>query len=99
MQLIKVDVKNYRCLTNVSIPFHKLTVLIGENDSGKSTVLDLLDLILNERQPEDNDFYYVSNSQGDLERRAEEIEAILIFNHIAVRQFHRILLHKMGAFI
>lgn len=79
MQLIKVDVKNYRCLTNVSIPFHKLTVLIGENDSGKSTVLDLLDLILNERQPEDNDFYYVSNSQGDLERRAEEIEAILIF--------------------
>jgi len=53
MQLITVEIKNFRCLKDVKIPFRELTVLIGENDAGKSTVLDLLDLILSEHQPED----------------------------------------------
>ena len=39
MQLKTIEVRNFRCLKNVTIPFHELTVLIGENDAGKSTVL------------------------------------------------------------
>ena len=79
MQLISIDVKNFRCLKEVSIPFHELTVLIGENDAGKSTVLDLLDLILNEHQPDDNDFYYFDDGGGNTNNHAEEIEVVLTF--------------------
>lgn len=79
MELIKVDIKKFRCLKDVSIPFRELTVLIGENDAGKSSVLDLLDLILNERQPEDSDYYFYEDRTEDREDRAEEIEAILTF--------------------
>lgn len=80
MQLIEVDIKNFRCLKDVRIPFRELTVLIGENDAGKSTVLDLLDLILNERQPEESDYYYSDDGRGEQETRADEIEAMIIFH-------------------
>ena len=79
MQLITIEVRNFRCLKDVKIPFRELTVLIGENDAGKSTVLDLLDLILNERQPEDGDYYYYDSGNVNPESQAEKIEAILTF--------------------
>ena len=79
MQLITVEIKNFRCLKDIKIPFRELTVLIGENDAGKSTVLDLLDLILNEHQPEDSDYYYFDDGSGTPESRADVIEAVLIF--------------------
>lgn len=80
MQLITVEIKNFRCLKDVKIPFRELTVLIGENDAGKSTVLDLLDLILSEHQPEDSDYYYFDDGNGNPESRADEIEAVLTFH-------------------
>lgn len=79
MELIEADIKNFRCLKDVKIPFRELTVLIGENDAGKSTVLDHLDLFLNERQPEESDYYYFDDGCGEPERREDEIESILIF--------------------
>jgi putative ATP-dependent endonuclease of OLD family len=57
MRLANIEVRNFRCLRCVSLPIHELTVLIGENDSGKSSVLDLLDMVLNEKQPDENDFF------------------------------------------
>lgn len=79
MQLITLEVKNFRCLKDVNIPFHDLTVLIGENDAGKSTVLDLLDIILNERQPDDYDYYLFNDGDGGSTRREDEIEVVLTF--------------------
>ena len=35
-----VTIKNFRCLREVSVPLKPLTVLIGENDSGKSTFME-----------------------------------------------------------
>ncbi len=80
MQLKSMEVKNFRCLKEVTIPFHDLTVLIGENDAGKSTVLDLLDIILSENQPDSNDYYSFDDGNGNLESREDEIEAILTFH-------------------
>jgi putative ATP-dependent endonuclease of OLD family len=79
MKLIKVEIKNFRCLKEVNIPFRELTLLIGENDAGKTTVLDLLDLILNEHQPEESDYYFFDDGSGNPESRADEIEAVLTF--------------------
>ena len=47
MKLKQMRIWNFRSLQKVIIPFQPdLTVLIGENDSGKSSVLDLLEWIL-----------------------------------------------------
>src|ERR1041385_1396973 len=35
-------VENYRCLRDVSVDFGPLTILVGPNDSGKSTLLQAL---------------------------------------------------------
>jgi predicted ATP-dependent endonuclease of OLD family len=51
MILRQIEAENFRCLRSVSMPLHKLTTLIGENDSGKSSTLDLLDLVLNDQRP------------------------------------------------
>ena len=37
--LRKVEIKNFRCLRNVSVALRPLTILIGPNDSGKSAFL------------------------------------------------------------
>ncbi len=47
MKLKRMRIQNFRSLRDVTIPFQPdLTVLVGENDSGKSSVLDLLEWIL-----------------------------------------------------
>jgi len=40
--ITRMVVKNYRSLANVDIALHPLTVLVGENGSGKSNVVDVL---------------------------------------------------------
>jgi predicted ATPase len=40
--ITRMVVKNYRSLTDVDIALHPLTVLVGENGSGKSNTLDVL---------------------------------------------------------
>lgn len=57
MILTKLEAENFRCLKCVSLPMHKLTTLIGENDSGKSSALDLLEMVLGDQSPDDNDYY------------------------------------------
>ncbi len=98
MHLIAIDIKNFRCLKDVHLPFHELTVLIGENDAGKSTVLDLLDLILNEHQPEDSDYYYFDDGSGNPERRTEEIEAVLTFRPYSNQEIPKRFLSQDGLF-
>ena len=43
--LEKVHIKNYRSLRNVTLPFKRLTVLVGPNASGKSNTLRSLRLL------------------------------------------------------
>lgn len=46
MKLREIIVKNFRCLVDVSIPISDSTVLIGENNSGKTALLDTLRIVL-----------------------------------------------------
>lgn len=58
MKLKECKVKNFRCLKDFGpVPIHNLTMLIGENDSGKSSLLDALDMALNNLTPEASDYY------------------------------------------
>ncbi|WP_026922895.1 ATP-dependent nuclease [Glycomyces arizonensis] len=47
MRLSAVHIRNFRCIQDLEIHFDKVTVLIGPNDAGKSTVLRAIDWCLN----------------------------------------------------
>lgn len=40
--ITRLQIKNYRCLRNVDLSLDRLTVLVGRNGAGKSTVVDVL---------------------------------------------------------
>jgi energy-coupling factor transporter ATP-binding protein EcfA2 len=42
MYLTRFGVKNYKCLGNIDIPLTPIHVLIGENDSGKTSLLEAI---------------------------------------------------------
>jgi len=46
MKLREIRIKNFRCLSDVSIPIEDNTVLVGENNSGKTAFLDALRIAL-----------------------------------------------------
>lgn len=57
LKLDSLYLENFKCYENSGkIPFHNLTVFIGENDAGKSTIYDALDLVLNNNSPKSEDF-------------------------------------------
>ncbi len=71
LKLDKLYVKGLKCYEDSGwIPFHNLTVFIGENDAGKSTIFDALEYFLDNKQPLSNDFREEIN----------EIEITCIFN-------------------
>lgn len=62
MKILKMKIDGFRCLTNVTIDFEPgLTVIVGENDRGKSSLIDCLKVITQNRQVELDDINYDSN--------------------------------------
>lgn len=48
MRLEKVKIKNFRCYREeISVPFYDITTVIGQNDAGKSTILEALEIFFN----------------------------------------------------
>lgn len=65
MKLKRINVDGYRCLLNVEIIFEDdLTVIVGENDCGKSSITKCINLISS------NDFVEI----GDFNYRKDEIK-------------------------
>ncbi|WP_116109366.1 ATP-dependent nuclease [Lewinella sp. IMCC34191] len=57
MEVTELSVKGFKCYNDSGpIPFHNLTVFIGENDAGKSSIFDALELILSNKNPSLKDF-------------------------------------------
>lgn len=56
MKLKEVRIRNFRGYKDeISITFDDLTTLVGRNDAGKSTILDALDIFLNDGAPDKDD--------------------------------------------
>jgi energy-coupling factor transporter ATP-binding protein EcfA2 len=47
-QLREVSIENFRCLKSMRVPLRRLTVLIGQNDSGKSAFLRAIQILVEE---------------------------------------------------
>jgi len=57
MKLYSLQIKGFKCYEDSGeIPFHNLTIFIGENDAGKSTVLHALEVFFTNKHPEENYF-------------------------------------------
>ena len=46
MRIVKLKVDNFRGIENCEIIFSGHTVLVGDNNTGKSTILEAIDLVL-----------------------------------------------------
>ncbi len=49
MQISSIRIQNFRALRDIEIPLNSSTVIIGENNTGKSSVLDCISLALSHR--------------------------------------------------
>lgn len=58
MIISNIEIKNYRCLNNVNIKFNEeKSYILGDNSIGKSSILDLLNIIFNKGSFNESDFY------------------------------------------
>jgi hypothetical protein len=56
MKLARLRIRNFRCYKKeIAFDFDAMTAFVGKNDVGKSTVMDALDIFLNEGAPDKND--------------------------------------------
>lgn len=56
MRLLSLRVRNFRCFQEeVEVAFDEFTSLIGKNDAGKSSIMDALDIFLNDGTPDGDD--------------------------------------------
>ena len=85
MKLREVKIKNFRNLADVSVPINDTTILVGENNSGKTAFLDALRIVLTrttfgKSSPFDFDEYdYYMDSVGDTPQSSEGITIELWF--------------------
>lgn len=64
MKLEKLSIQNYKSLKNIKpIEFEDLTTIIGENDSGKTSILEFIEIMLTNKIPNELDYGRYSNSQ------------------------------------
>jgi putative ATP-dependent endonuclease of the OLD family len=83
MFLKKIKIKNYRCIKDASIDFNKgVNILIGENNSGKTAVLDALRVCLSYGKQWRDIWVSVNNfhlDKNDPDAEIEDIEFHLYF--------------------
>ena len=65
MRIVELKIENYRNLDGVSIKFDEdVNYIVGENNLGKSNVLDLLNTIFNQAMISEEDFADVGKRSG-----------------------------------
>lgn len=75
MKLVELKIAGLKCFRDeVNIPLANLSVLVGENDSGKSTVLRAIDLCFILNRGEQNGLSWTSLSNAS--RESEAIKGI-----------------------
>lgn len=56
MKLARLRLRNFRCYKDeIAFDFDDITAFVGKNDVGKSSIMDALDLFLNDGAPDKND--------------------------------------------
>ncbi|MDW7732931.1 MAG: AAA family ATPase [Methanolobus sp.] len=61
MKIKSMSIQNYKCHKELlDISLYTISTFIGENDSGKTSIIDFLELMLTNKSPNENDFFHDS---------------------------------------
>jgi predicted ATPase len=74
----RISIKNFRSIAELVMDATDLTVIVGDNDSGKSNVLRALNLFFNDRTNPDAEFSFADDYNRFAERRAKRAPEISI---------------------
>ncbi|MCJ7812155.1 ATP-binding protein [bacterium] len=80
MQIVSIKIRNFRCIKTSEIFPDRHNVLLGPNNSGKTTVLEALNLLLNPEMSfrinaiDENDFFQRSYQSDEAHENAQEKE-------------------------
>ena len=72
MNICKIDISNFRGIKSASILLNGNVVFVGDNNSGKSTIFEAIDLVMGPdrlaRRPviDEHDFYAGEYIKGDI---------------------------------
>ena len=87
MRLTNLTVRNFRCIRDLTLDLDETTVLIGENNTGKTAVLEAvracLERLRGRGRPPFDEYDYRLAHEGDSPTEAEAIEIQLSFVEIA----------------
>ena len=76
MKLYSLEIQGFRSFNNlIEIDFDKFTMLIGNNDIGKSSIIDILEIALNQSRKPDEKDYFIDKTGATIAR----ISIILTF--------------------
>lgn len=98
MFLKSVSIKNFRSLKNVNIDLDENTILIGENNTGKTSFMDAIRIALNRVNGryafEDYDYYMDDNILSPKE--SDGIEIILVFQERIEQEWEGYIMDTLG---
>lgn len=66
MKIAKVEIENFRALKSISVPFGNLSILLGENDAGKTSVLHALDKFFASKKLNDERDWFKSQTRDPI---------------------------------
>jgi len=92
LHLISLEVTNFRAIKHALLNFDQITLLIGENDLAKSTLMEVLSATLNpkldDKLPEFNSFHFYKDPDKEVPEKRLEIKLLLqLQNHTGLNEF------------
>lgn len=100
MILEELSIEGYKCFRDRTvIPFQNLTVLIGENDCGKSTILKALAFLLGKNNQQDDDFHSLNGNEvqtftlmgkfkADINFVADNVKPYIINGYLTLKKIY-----------
>jgi len=62
MEIVKVDIENFRALKSISVPVKRLSVILGENDVGKTSFLYAIQKFFERKKMKDPNDWFKRNT-------------------------------------
>ncbi|MCL5090115.1 MAG: AAA family ATPase [Candidatus Marsarchaeota archaeon] len=103
MKLREIKILNFRNLVNVNIPIDDTTILIGENNSGKTAFIEALKIALpyyiNSRQPPFDEYDYYMSTPEDKPQTSKGIVIELWFREDAPGEWSDALIQDLNEIV
>jgi len=87
MQIYELEVSNYKCLENYGMPlrFDKLNVLIGANDAGKTTLFEVIQIILGHKTVTE-EVFFDSSKEIKIKIKFDNLNKDIINNALSLEE-------------